>query len=119
MFTLPLFPDVAAPVLNTIIPLIPELDAAAVCTTTAPLDPLELPCPLDIVIVPPLPPVEGPAEIDTLPPIPLLPDPTVIDIDPPRPKLATPVPKYNPPLLPLLATPVLIAIAPLTPDGPD
>jgi hypothetical protein len=43
MLKLPLFPEDAVPVLNTIIPLIPLLFAAAVCTITAPLAPVTLP----------------------------------------------------------------------------
>ena len=75
MYSAPLLPALALPVLSTSVPLTPALPAFDVCKSNAPLL-VDTPNPLVIDTRPPVNDDEVPADNTMLPPEPLLPDPT-------------------------------------------
>jgi len=116
----PLAPELAVPVLNTSIPLIPVIPELAVWSNKAPLVPHD-PYPLDTNNLPPFPygdcvAVDVPADKTNSPPAPLLPVPTATYTEPALPDVAEPEPKYNAPVLPLSVVPDPTYKAPLLPE---
>jgi len=84
-------PIVELPVLNTIIPLIPEVPEFAVLNNNEPDD--LRPTPDIIETFPPVDDEARPALSTTCPPVPLVPEPTVKYKEPPRPDTAVPDPR--------------------------
>ena len=116
IYTAPVLPTAAIPVLSTNIPVCSP--AFAVRTLTSPLL-VPNPIPLVTDTRPPLWPDDPPADITISPPLPLSPEPTVMYTLPPFPLEAVPVPTYKPPLSPPDAAPVLSTAHPLDPDVPE